>query len=260
MQQQIAHKVAADDKLLMAGHTADMLFAGMPRHRLLWIADQSPPPIRDALRELFVYTQVRSVPKSWLGRCLVKIAQGERPSEGLTILRSNMPEWPERFKTLDGYRGEYWTTDSIRYDETAVDAGGLTMLAPFADPELRDLALGLPDSSLVGFRQQKRILRESMADLLPNVLLQRPKAIQKLRQDEEYSNTLRRLANWLDLDRSLAARGLMERGVADRVLHRVNGRGPKSALNDLWGLICAELWTRTFCDQRGAAPVDLAAL
>jgi hypothetical protein len=96
--------------------------------------------------------------------------------------------------------------------------------------------------------------------LLPNVLLQRPKAIQKLRQDEEYSNTLRRLANWLDLDRSLAARGLMERGVADRVLHRVNGRGPKSALNDLWGLICAELWTRTFCDQRGAAPVDLAAL
>src|SRR5450631_2729202 len=259
MQQQIARKVAVADKLLMAGHTADMLFGGMPRHRLLGIADQSPPPIRGALRELFVYTQVRSVPKSWLGRRLAKIAQGEAPTEGLSILGSNMLEWPERFKTLDGYRREYWTTDSIRYDETAVDAGGLTMLAPFADPELRDFAFGLPSSSLVGLRQQKLILRESMADLLPHFLLQRPKAIQKLRQDDEYSKTLRRLAERLDLDRSLAARGLLERDAASRVLLRVNASRSKSALNDLWGLICAELWMRTFCDQRGAAPVDMAA-
>ena len=258
MQQQIARKVAEREDVLMAGHTADMLFGGMPRHRLLWIADHSPPPIRGALREVFVYTQIRTVPKSRLGRRLAKLAQGEEPSEGLRILGSRMPEWPERLTTLDGYRAEHWTTDSIRYDETAVDCGGLSVLTPFADPELRDVALGLPGSSLINVRRQKRILRESLADLLPAFLLRRPKAIQKLRHDDDLSRTLERLASSLDLDRSLSDRGLIANNAADSILKGWHGQYTETALHDIWGLICAELWMRTFCDHRGEALADPA--
>jgi asparagine synthase (glutamine-hydrolysing) len=258
LQQQIARQVARKDKFVMAGHAADMVFGGMPRHRLLWIADRSPPPVRGALRELFVYAQIRTVPRSWLGRRLVKLAQGEEPAEAVRILGSRTPEWPERSMTLNGYRSDQWVTDSFGYHDPAVDGSGLTMVSPFADPELRDLALGLPGSSLVNFRQQKRILRESMADLLPDFLLRRPKAIQKLRQDDDLSRTLRSLSEALDLDRSLADRGLIARDAADSVLRGRGGQYTKTALNDLWGLICAELWMRSFCDHRGAAPVDLA--
>jgi hypothetical protein len=208
------------------------------------------------LREFFVYTQIRTVPKSWLGRELLKFAQGERPSEGLRVLGARAPKWSEHQMTLNGYRTENWTTDSIRYDETALDEGGVTLLAPFADPELRDLALGLPGSSLVSARQQKRILRESMKELLPDFLLRRPKAIQVLRQDDDLSNTLRRIGKSLDLDKSLADRGLFPPGAANAVLLSSAGKYTKTALNDLWGLVCAELWVRTFCDVRGAAPVD----
>jgi asparagine synthase (glutamine-hydrolysing) len=256
MQQKIGIMVAENERLLMAGHTADMIFGGMPRHRLLWIADRSPPPIRGALREFFVYTQIRTVPKSWLGRKLLMFAQGERPSEGLRVLGARPPEWPEHQMTLDGYRRENWTTDSIRYDETALDERGVTLLAPFADPELRDLALGLPGSTLVSVRQQKRILRESMKELLPDFLLRRPKAIQVLRHDDDLSNILRRIGESLDLDRSLTARGLFPSGAANAILLGSPGKYAKTALNDLWGLVCAELWMRSFCDGRGAAPVS----
>jgi hypothetical protein len=116
--------------------------------------------------------------------------------------------------------------------------------------------LGLPGSSLVNFRQQKRILRESMADLLPDFLLRRPKAIQKLRQDESLLSTLQRMAQSLDLDRSLTDRGLVAKGAANSLMRDLNVRFTKTALNDLWGLICTELWMRSFCDRRGAAPAS----
>ena len=257
LQQQIAERVAVRDRIVMAGHTADMIFCGMPRHRLLWIADRSPPPVRLALRELFEYTQIRTVPGTWLARRLVKMAQGEEASEGPKILGARTPEWPERLKTLDGYRSEHWVTDTFRYHDPAVDCNGLTMLSPFADPELRDIALGLAGSSVVNWRQQKKILRESMADLLPKFLLERPKAIQRLRQDDELPKTLIRLAGFLDLDRSLTGRGLIEKNAADTVLRGQRGQYTKTALKDLWGLICAELWMRTFCDRRGEASVKL---
>jgi asparagine synthase (glutamine-hydrolysing) len=258
LQQKIAGTVAEKDRLVMAGHCADSLFAGMPKHRLLWIADRSPPPIRSALRELFLYTQIRVVPKSWLGRRLVKMAQGEEPSEGLRVIGAQTPVWSRQMATLDGYRADMWYAHTFRYHEPAEDGAGLSMLLPFADPELRDLGLRLPGSSLVSIRQQKRILRESMADLLPEFLLRRPKAIQGLRQGYDLFNTLKRLAESLDLDRSLADRGLIEQGVANSFIRGRDGRYTKAALKDLWGLICTELWMRTFCDQRGAAPVDLA--
>jgi Asparagine synthase len=133
------------------------------------------------------------------------------------------------------------------------------MLSPFTDPDLRDLALGLPGSMLVDLRHQKRILRESMADLLPDFLLRRPKAIQKLRHDHSLFRTLQHMAASLDLDRSLASRGLIATDAANSVMREIRGRLRTTAVTDLWGLICAELWMRTFCDRRGEAPVDLAA-
>jgi asparagine synthase (glutamine-hydrolysing) len=259
MQQQIAREVAKKDKLVMAGHAADMLFCGMPRHRLMWLADRSPPPIRGALRELFVYTQIRTIPKSWLGRGLALLARREEPSEGLKLLGARTPEWPERQQTLDGYRADFCTSDTFVYHDPVVDGNGVTMLSPFTDPDLRDLALGLPGSMLVDLRHQKRILRESMADLLPDFLLRRPKAIQKLRHDHSLFRTLQHMAASLDLDRSLASRGLIATDAANSVMREIRGRLRTTAVTDLWGLICAELWMRTFCDRRGEAPVDLAA-
>jgi hypothetical protein len=235
-----------------------MLFCGMPRHRLLWLGDVSPPPIRGVLRELLVFTQIRALPKSWVGRRLAKLAQGENPYEGFEILGARPPKWPDQHNSLNGYRREYNYSDTFSYHDPAVDRAGVTMLNPYSDAGLRDIALGLPTSSIITARRQKVILRASMADLLPDFLLHRPKAIQKLRQDDSLSKTLKRLADALELDRSLADRGLIARGSAHALLRGQDGNYSKTASRDIWGLVCAELWMRTFCDGRGVAPIDLS--
>jgi glycosyltransferase involved in cell wall biosynthesis len=46
----------------------------MPRHRLLWLRDKAPLPLRRALDELFVYTQIKEPPRSIGGRLLQRLA------------------------------------------------------------------------------------------------------------------------------------------------------------------------------------------
>jgi len=260
LQQQVARHILRKDKVIIGGHGADVMFGGMPRHRLLWMADRLPPPLRGALRQFFVYTQLRHVPRSWIARKLLQFDQGEKPAHGVEVLGARQPQWPKELTSLRGYRSAYWVSTTFRYHEPAVNGNGLTMYSPFADPQLRELALGLPDSSLVDARRQKRILREALVGVMPQELLRRPKAIQKLRQDEALPAALRQLARNLQIDRSLAARGLIAPGSAERILEGSQRRFTKAAMNDTWGLICAELWMRCFCDGRGEAAVDPAGL
>ena len=260
LQQEVARHIVRKDKVIVGGHAADVIFGGMPRHRLLWMADRMPPPLRGALRQFFVYTQLRNVPRSWIARKLLEYDQGEKPVNGVQVIGAQQPQWPNDLISLSGYRSAYWVSTTFRYHEPAVNGNGMTMFSPFADPQLREMALGLPDSSLVDARRQKRILREAMTGILPPELLRRPKAIQRLRQDDALPAAMRQLAQTLQIDRSLAGRGLIARGSADRILGASSRQFSKSAMNDTWGLICAELWMRSFCDRRGEAAIDPACI
>jgi asparagine synthase (glutamine-hydrolysing) len=252
LQQVITRVAALRDRVLVCGNGADMDFCGMPRHRLLWLRDRAPWPLRGPLDELFRYTQMKLEPRSWLGRALVKRVYGaDRPAPP-TVRGAAPPALDVDYRSLAAYQCDTTGIKSFGYHE-AVDAQlGVRLIAPFSSPEIFDFALGCPIAHLIDLRTQKRLLRAAVADLLPPALSARGKAIQRLRHDRELSDRLDEVAGSLDLDAALASRGLLPPEYVRRLRARAAGAAyTTERLHTLWALICAELWLRQFVDDRG---------
>jgi asparagine synthase (glutamine-hydrolysing) len=253
LQQVLAEEMAGHESEYLAGHGADADFAGMPRHRLMWLRDHAPPPLRGALNEVFVYTQRRELPKSWLGRRLTRFAyHGDMP-DAPAVIGANQAATLDCPSLADYCRSTITWLDTMRFHEPVEAACDVTMITPFFDPIIVDFALGCPTSFLINSRQQKRILRAAVRDLMPIQLSQRRKLIQRLKHDLKLSEVLDDFAGRLRLRDSLADRGLVSGDYLGKLQNRGAGKAYSSErLHILWALISAELWMRQFVDQRGA--------
>jgi hypothetical protein len=227
----------------------------MPRHRILWLRDHAPPPLRGALGELYTYTRFKRMPASWLGRMLVRRAyHGDLPAP--PQLADARPIGADAgCKSLERYLEEHIAPSSgFLHDEPVLAERGAAIAMPFLDPAVTEFALGCPGRYHVSLREQKRLLRAAVAGLMPEAMLRSRKTIQRLRHDSALSDAFGRIAKALDLARSLADRKLL----AGDYVWNLAERGPGGALSPermhtLWALICAELWMRQFVDGRGQA-------
>lgn len=252
LQQVLAAEMATRERAYLVGHGADMAFAGMPRHRLLWLRDHAPPPLRGALNELFVYTQRREEPPSWLGRRLASLAfHGDLPAMPTVMGAGDLPA-DMHFANLDHYRSTFTAIDGMRFHEPVDTASNVPMVVPFFDPAVVQFALDCPANFLIDARRQKKILRAAVSGLLPPSISQRGKMIQRMKHDAHLSDVLDDFATQLRVRESLAARGLIPQDYVDSLQRRTRGAAyPSERLHILWALISAELWLRQFVDQRG---------
>ena len=251
--QVLVEQMASRERAYLIGQGADAAFAGMPRHRLMWLRDHAPPPLRGALGELFSYTQQRQEPASWLGRRLADMAfHGDRPTmPSVTGAQGHAAHL--RYRSLGDYRrATLPASDSMRFHEPMETAGGIQMIAPFLDPAVLDFSIGCPTAFMIDARRQKRILRAAMAGLMPPSMAGRRKGIQRLRHDSRLSDVLDDFAGQLRLRVSLSERQLVPAEyIASLQSRRRNASYSSERLHILWALICAELWLRQFIDQRG---------
>jgi asparagine synthase (glutamine-hydrolysing) len=256
LQQVLMQEMRGRESAYLAGHGADAVFAGMPRHRLLWLRDHAPPPVRGALEEVYLYTQYRQPPRSWLGRRMTSLAfRGDLPPlpriSGVTrdfeaFMPSSLGEY-----VRDTVAGR---NEGMRFHEPLEAAGDVTMVTPFFDPAVVQFGLDCPTDYLIDARRQKRILRAAVKDLLPAEMSARGKLIQRMKHDAALSDVLDDFATNLRLRESLSSRRL----IAPEYLagfHRKSRRAAYSSerLHILWAMVCAELWLRQFIDERGAA-------
>jgi asparagine synthase (glutamine-hydrolysing) len=262
LQQVLMHEIAGRETAYLAGHGADALFAGMPRHRLLWMRDHSPPPLRGALDELYAYTQYRAVPRSWLGRKMVGLAfKGDLPPLPSVSGASEHHAAP-RSASLRSYLRDTVAgkNEGMRFHEPLEALAHTVMVTPFFDAAVAQFALDCPTSYHIDARRQKRILRAALNDLLPREMSHRGKLIQRMKHDTALSDVLDAFATELRLRESLAARRL----VAPEYLTALQKRSRTHAysserLHILWAMVCAELWLRQFIDERGAAGPELSS-
>jgi asparagine synthase (glutamine-hydrolysing) len=252
LQQVITRVAAVRDRVLVCGNGADMDFCGMPRHRLLWLRDRAPWPVRGALDELFAYTQLKIEPRSWLGRRLVERVYGaDRPAPAV-VPGAAPPAIDVDYHSLAVYQRETIGIKGFCYHEPVNAQLGVTMIAPYSSPEVYEFALGCRIGHLIDARQQKRLLRAAVADLMPPAVSGRRKAIQRLRHDGELSERMDEMAASLDLDAALASRGLLPPDFVRRLRARpAGGAYSTQRMHSLWALISAELWLRQFVDDRG---------
>lgn len=256
LQQVLMHEMSGHETAYLAGHGADAVFAGMPRHRLLWLRDHAPPPIRRALEEVYLYTQYRQLPQSWLGRRMTSIAfKGDMPAlpHVSGVARSDGASMPA---SLGDYVRETVAgrNEGMRFHEPQEAVCNVTMVTPFFDPAIVEFGLSCPTAWLIDARRQKRILRAAVADMLPAEMSARGKLIQRMKHDAALSDVLDDFAMELRLRESLSARRLL----GPEYFASIDRKSRKTAysserLHILWAMVCAELWLRQFVDERGAA-------
>lgn len=258
LQQAVTRSLARHERLFIAGNGADLNFCGMPRHRVLWLRDNAPGPLRTAFEELFVYTQLKKPPQSLGGKLLRRLAYKRDAPEPPLIPGAPLPPIKGDYSSLATYQRDTIAESSFNYHERIDAELGLTMACPFDDPPVMEFALDCPVDYMIDRKRQKQIIRAAVADLLPSSLVARGKQIQRLDHNLSLSEAVDAIAVKMDLDAALESRAIVPPGYMRRLRRRAAQTSySQERMHTLWPLMCAELWMRQFIDKRASAgPVD----
>lgn len=247
---------------LLTGMGADLLFGGMPRHKVLWMAELMPP-LRKDLLAFFTATQTGEPSQRWLARLMAAVYYRGGLPNAPSVLNSGRtyepdliaepgPEFLNRCLMLDGQEP---TSRTLARIERPLQAFGLEYGSPYLDKSVIELAFTIPGELKIRNGVQKYILRQAMRPLMSNELRKAPKELMRMQQNGEFAAALQQLA-----DRYLAPERVRRRGFFDlaQVEHvRRVCRGsyhPETAMR-LWTLIVTELWAEIYLDARGSCPV-----
>lgn len=131
--------------------------------------------------------------------------------------------------------------------ERLTAARGIEARAPLFDAAVVDLAFAVPPRLKLVDGQEKWVLKQAVADLLPDTIVHRPKSGMRVPVQQWLRGPLRDLAHDALLSRSAADRGLLRRDV---VAGWLAGRGSVHARHGakLWLVLTLELWLRAHVD------------
>ena len=270
-------------KVLLSGAGGDDLFTGYRRHFALraerywgWAPAAarrmlrrgfglaaSGGPLRRRLAKLFRYAD--QAPAERLASYFLWIAQESlapalspalredlgvrRPADLLLRSLDGLPPGVGRLSQMLHLERVHFLADhNLNYTDKMAMAVGVEVRVPFLDPDLVAFSERLPDRFKIRGRESKHVLRAAMRGLLPEKILNRPKAGfgLPLRQliHGAYGARLRDLARSGRLDETglFAGDGVLALLDADR-------RGEVDAAYPLFGVLCLESWTRQFAGR-----------
>jgi asparagine synthase (glutamine-hydrolysing) len=144
-------------------------------------------------------------------------------------------------------------------------AASIESRVPFLDHHLVEFAAALPpDRKLSGFAT-KKILRESIRDVLPREILERPKMGFPVPFAVWARGAWRDVVRDVLLDRRSRERGIIAPAALERMLAVPSASGPQPGAigahdaDAIWALLNLELWYRTFIDGDGVQTLPLPA-
>jgi hypothetical protein len=121
-------------------------------------------------------------------------------------------------------------------------------------------AFRIPDRLKIHGRTRKYILRRAMEGILPPSLAARPKGLVRVGRDQRLVQVIDAMADELLAPEAVARRGLFDPWEVARLRRApAAGRYRDDQFYHLWTLLLTEIWSRTFLDGRGAAPIRLRA-
>ncbi|MEX0725253.1 MAG: asparagine synthase (glutamine-hydrolyzing) [Planctomycetaceae bacterium] len=142
----------------------------------------------------------------------------------------------------------YLPCDILTKVDIASMAYSLECRSPLLDQHVAEFAARLPLRFKMQGKQQKKILIDTFADLIPPRLRSRPKMGFAVPLDHWFRNELKELLRDTLLSTKALQRGYfnpeaVEKLVDDHLASRVDHS------NRLWSLLCFELWQRMFLDE-----------
>jgi asparagine synthase (glutamine-hydrolysing) len=257
LQMRVLREAGAETSVVFGGHGADVLFGGMPRHRLVGLAEKLPM-LTTPFRELFQLSQASVPPSTYIGRAFKRAVYGRTPPETLHVPGAS-------------WAGVYWSPEvnefirttiqrmhSFNYLEPQHEAAGAAFHSPFLDPDMIATSLTVPGWLKSGWRQQKWVLREAGADLLPASIRKRRKAIQRLDVQGAMGAVLSDLAGeWL-VDSAIEQHQLLTSDQLQLLRReRDRARSSREVAHRLWSVLSLECWARQFLSARRVSPTQM---
>jgi asparagine synthase (glutamine-hydrolysing) len=136
------------------------------------------------------------------------------------------------------------------YTDKSSMAVSLEARVPFMDVELMRLAARIPERYKLHGRTTKYVLKRAMAPYLPRPLLHRKKTGFGAPLRKWVLEDLREVVQYLLGPGHLAARGLFDPAVVQRILdENASGRADHTYL--IYALLTLEIWMQTFLDEPG---------
>jgi asparagine synthase (glutamine-hydrolysing) len=247
---------------LLSGMGADLLFGGMPRHKVLWMAE-TMPPLRKDLLAFFEATQTGETPRRALARLMrAMYYRGTLPAAPSVIncartyepelLAEPGPEFINRCLMLDGQEP---TSRTLARIERPLQAHGVEYGSPFLDKSVIEFAFTIPSRLKIRRGTQKYILRRAMQPLISNEMRKAPKELMRMQQNGDFAATLQRLAEHYLFPERVRRRGFFVPDEVNRIRRACRGSyHPETAMR-LWTLIVTEIWAEIYLDRRGRCPL-----
>jgi asparagine synthase (glutamine-hydrolysing) len=135
--------------------------------------------------------------------------------------------------------------------DKATMACGLEARQPFLDHRLVELAFRIPSRRKIRGTTTKRVLKEAVADLVPVSVLRKRKHGFAVPTDPWFRGELKSFTFEILHDERTRRRGLLDPAVVER-LWKEHAAGRHVWSEQLWLLLCLELWQREFLDRSAA--------
>ncbi|MCE9556458.1 MAG: asparagine synthase (glutamine-hydrolyzing) [Planctomycetes bacterium] len=130
-------------------------------------------------------------------------------------------------------------------------AHGLECRSPFLDHHVVELAMSIGFNDLIQGHGAKLLLIDTVPDLIPQTLRDRPKMGFRIPLDAWFRGPLRNMTEEVLLGDESLGRGYFEPAAMRQLLDdHVSGRWNHG--DRLWSLLCLEMWHRTFIDPSAA--------
>jgi asparagine synthase (glutamine-hydrolysing) len=254
-----ARAAARHVDVVLAGFGFDGLFAGLPRHRLVDLANKIPFA-RSAFEQFYDFTFRSVEPSTPVGRALKHAyfrgtdfpgprVLGARPLRPFTGFPREVAQPLTTFLRGNVLMNPYQVAIEHLYS-----AVGVRMNAQHTNPEFVAAAFSIPDRLKIRGTTQKYILRKACSGLLPTETLAVGKSFNRMKHDLELSEVLDSMADELLAPALVKERGLFEPSYIARLRKRPPGRPyGRERVYRLWSLLLAELWSASYLDRRGAA-------
>ncbi|MDX2044073.1 MAG: asparagine synthase (glutamine-hydrolyzing) [Acidobacteriota bacterium] len=123
---------------------------------------------------------------------------------------------------------------------------------PLLDQTLIEFVQTIPASLKLRGQTTKHILKQAMADLIPNEIINRPKMGFGVPLRKWLNNELREMLYDTLTDQRARQRGLLDPQAVQSLLDE-HQRGRRDNSLHLWGLLTLELWHRSFIDRQPEA-------
>jgi asparagine synthase (glutamine-hydrolysing) len=247
---------------LLCGMEADALFAGMPRHRILWLMSKWPL-VKQVLAEIYDLTQSGLQPDCLVGKLLERSYFRNKSApvprvEGSQYapVRTEFPK--ERHQLVSSFLSRVFQDGACQDGqklERTFAAWGVRYQSPFLDRNVISAAFSVPDALKFKNGKNKYLLRTALQAWVPDEFRHVPKRPQRMRYDLEFARSLDEAADhYLGHQRSSRQRIFSSSDLSNLKALKRNGVYPAEGAMRLWTAILTQIWFDKFAMHAGDSP------